>query len=181
MGTNTAALENGFNKATEIIRTRVIAGLRKEADKLALKAYDTYKSPLMGFTGNTWTGTAVGVYDRGALVYYVSTKTIANMPSAVRSKLKLGKTYFLSKPYGYIMDYSSGNRTFTPYVDTDGGNSEQDAIKFLESNSPNSKFAITVVNGSEYANYVENLMGGDVLIGTYHYAKNLRVVDLTLK
>ena len=63
MGTNTAALENGFNKATEIIRTRVIAGLRKEADKLALKAYDTYKSPLMGFTGNTWTGTAVGVYD----------------------------------------------------------------------------------------------------------------------
>jgi hypothetical protein len=103
------------------------------------------------------------------------------MPSAVRSKLKIGKPYFLSKPYGYIMDYSSGNRTFTPYVDTDGGNSEQDAIKFLESNSPNSKFAITVVNGSEYANYVENLMGGDVLIGTHHYAKNLRVVDLTLK
>lgn len=178
MADNRAALERGFAKANVIIRERITKGLMYEAEKLAMKAYETYRSPKMGFTGQTWTGTAVGVYIERRLSYYVSTKTIADMPEAVRSKLRTGKSYFLHKPYGYVMGYTGGDRKFTPTIDTDGGSSEQDAIKFLQEHKPASKYAIVVVNGSEYANYIENVMGGDVITGTYHYANKLRAVEL---
>ena len=181
MSNNTAALERGIKKAKQIMQERIEICLVNEANKLALKAYESYTSPLMGFTGNTWTGTAVGVYSQGKLIYYITTRMIENMPAPVMSKLRLGRPAFLEKPYGYIMDYSGGNRWMRPTIDTDGGSSELDAIEFLESRIPTSQYGITVVNGSEYANYVENSMGGDVLIGTHHYAGRLRAIDLNMK
>ena len=181
MTNNTAALERGFKKAKQIMRERIEQCLVNEANKLAMKAYESYNSPLMGFTGNTWTGTAVGAYSNGKLIYIITTRMIDNMPAPVMNKLRLGKPVFLEKPYGYIMDESGGDRSFIPTVDTDGGNSEKDAIEFLESHSIDSKYGITVVNGSEYANYIENSMGGDVIIGTHHYAGRLRAIDLSVK
>ena len=181
MANNTAALDRGFAKAKQIMRERIEQCLVNEANKLAMKAYESYNSPLMGFTGNTWTGTAVGVYSNGKLIYYITTRMIDNMPAPVMNKLRLGKPVFLEKPYGYIMVGSRGNRSFAAFVDTDGGNSEKDAIEFLESHSIGSKYGITVVNGSEYANYIENSMGGDVIIGTHHYAGRLRAIDLSVK
>lgn len=181
MSNNTAALERGIKKAKQIMRERIEICLVNEANKLALKAYESYNSPLMGFTGNTWTGTAVGVYSQGKLIYYITTRMIENMPAPVMDKLRLVKPIFLEKPYGYIMVGARGNRSFAAVVNTDGGNSEKDAIEFLESHSIGSKYGITVVNGSEYANYVENSMGGDVLIGTHHYAGRLRAIDLNMK
>ena len=62
MADNSKALENGFNKAKQIIRERVEIGLMAEANKLAMKAYEMYHSPKMAFTGQTWTGTAVGAF-----------------------------------------------------------------------------------------------------------------------
>ena len=181
MSNNTAALERGIKKAKQIMRERIELGLVNEANKLALKAYESYTSPLMGFTGNTWTGTAVGVYSQGKLIYYITTRMIKNMPAPVMNKLRLGRSAFLEDPYGYIMGESVGDRSFTPAVDTDGGNSEKDAVEFLESRIPTSQYGITVVNGSEYANYIENSMGGDVIIGTHHYAGRLRAIDLSVK
>ena len=178
MPDNRKALENGFAKAKKIIHDRIIKGLYVEADRLAMKAYESYESPMMGFTGQTWTGTAVGVFDKGSLVYYVSTKTIADMPDAVRSKLRADKQYFLENPYGYIMDYSGGNRKFTAVIDTDGGSSEADAVNFLREYKPSNSYAIVVVNGSEYAEYIQNILGGDVLFGTYRYAHNLRAAEI---
>jgi hypothetical protein len=179
MSNNTAALNRGFSKMELIIRERITKGLIVEADKLAMKAYETYHSPLMGFTGQTWTGTAVGVFSNRSLAYYVSTRIIANMPNPVRKKLSFGKPAFLKEPYGYIMDFSGNNRFMRPTVATDEGISEQDAIKFLQSYHAHTKYAIVVVNGSEYANYIENSMGGDVITGTYHYASRLRAVEIS--
>lgn len=181
MSNNTAALERGIKKAKQIMRERIELCLVNEANKLALKAYESYLSPFMGFTGNTWTGTAVGVYSQGKLIYYITTRMIDNMPAPVMNKLRLGKPVFLEKPYGYIMEGIGKDRSFGAFVDTDGGNSEKDAIEFLESHSIGSKYGITVVNGSEYANYIENSMGGDVIIGTHHYAGRLRAIDLSVK
>lgn len=174
MGINTAALENGFNKAKKIIEERVGLGLINQANILAMKAHDLYHSPKMGFTGNTWTGTAVGVYVSGKLIYFITTKMIADMPPTVRRKLTSGERAFLES------DYNGRKRAYVGIIETDKQHSEYDAIQFLENHNPLSKYAITVVNGSEYANYIENEMGGDVLIGTYHYASRLRAVDLTL-
>ena len=42
----------------------------------------------------------------------------------------------------------------------------------------NGKYGITVVSGSEYASYIEDVLKGDVITGTYHYAHGLRAVDL---
>ena len=174
MAENSKALENGFNKAKQIIRERVEKGLIAEANKLAYKAFDMYRSRLMGFTGQTWTGTAVGVFSNGVLIYVITTRQIASMSPPVRGKLKFGKPVYLKHPYGGGRD-----RAFVPIISTDGGNSEADAINFIKDYRPSGKYAIVVVNGSEYAKYIEQVMGGDVLIGTYHYAKGLRAVDLT--
>lgn len=173
MADNSKALENGFNKAKQIIRKRVEIGLMAEANKLAMKAYEMYHSPKMAFTGQTWTGTAVGAFSYGYLIYVITTRQIDSMPPPVRKKLTTG-TYAFLKP-----DYLGRYRGYNGVVPTDKGNSEQDAITFLELYNPRSKYAIVVVNGSEYAEYIEQVMGGDVLIGTYHYAKGLRAVDLT--
>ena len=178
MADNSKALENGFNKAKQIIRERVEKGLMVEANKLAYKAYEMYRSPLMGFTGQTWTGTAVGVYSNGALIYVITTRQIASMPPPVRNKLRAGRPSFLEKPYGYVMTGYGMDRWYQTIIDSNGGSSEQDALKFLQGHRTVGKYGITVVNGSEYANYIENEMGGDVLIGTYHYAHGLRAVDL---
>ena len=172
MGNNREALERGFAKAKDIIRQKMESILVREANVLALKAHDLYKSPRMAFTGNTWTGTAVGAYSNGKLVYYVTTKMIADMDPAIRNKLKKGERVFLNP------DYMGRARSFTGVINTDSGNSENDAITFLLSHNPNSRYAITVVNGSEYAEYIEQVLDGDVITGTYHYAGNLRAIDL---
>ena len=172
MVTNTAALENGFNKAKKIIEEKIGLCLIKQANILAMKAHDLYHSPKMGFTGNTWTGTAVGVYVSGILIYFITTKMIADMPSTVRRKLTSGERAFLES------DYNGIKRSYLGLIETDKQHSEYDAIQFLQNHNPLSKYAITVVNGSEYASYIEDEMNGDVLIGTYHYANRLRAVDI---
>jgi hypothetical protein len=181
MSNNAAALDRGFKKLYTMIDLRMLRGLSVEANKLAMKAYETYRSPLMGFTGNTWTGTVVGVFINHRFVYMIGTRAIGNMPAALRKKLTRGETAFLKEPYGYIMKGVGNNRRFTGKVSTDQGNSEQDAIAFLNGYVPKGRWAIVVVNGSEYGNYIENEMGGDVLIGTYRYAKNLRIAEIAAK
>ena len=178
---NSKVLDNGFKKAKEIIRGRMLKGLIIEADKLAVKAYETYESPKMGFTGQTWTGTAVGVYIEGNLEYVVTTRNIGLQIPPVRNKLRNGESVFLKEPYGYLMGKSEGNRWIMSIISSDGVDSEKDAIDFLQSHKNIGSYGITVVNGSEYANYIENIMGGDVIIGTYHYAGSLRAVDLSSK
>lgn len=172
MYNNIASLEKGFTKAGEIIQKRITGGLIMKADVLCMKAHDLYRSPNMAFTGNTWTGTAVGVYVLGKLVYYVTTKMIAHMSEAIRRKLTRGESSFL------YPDYMGVNRYFTGKIKTDRNYSEYDALEFLKGHSPLSKYAITVVNGSEYAEYIEQVYHGDVITGVYHYANKLRAIDL---
>jgi hypothetical protein len=126
----------------------------------------------MAFTGQTWTGTAVGVYSNGALIYVITTKQFADMPAPVRKKLTSGEYAFL-KP-----DYMGRHRGYKGVIETDKENSEQDAIGFLQGHRVNGKYGITVVSGSEYASYIEDVLKGDVITGTYHYAHGLRAVDL---
>jgi hypothetical protein len=172
MADNSKALENGFNKAKQIIREQVEKGLMVQANKLVEKAYKLYHSPKMAFTGQTWTGTAVGVYSNGALIYVITTKQFADMPAPVRKKLTSGEYAFL-KP-----DYMGRHRGYKGVIETDKENSEQDAIGFLQGHRVNGKYGITVVSGSEYASYIEDVLKGDVITGTYHYAHGLRAVDL---
>ena len=172
MSNNHAALERGFAKAKNIIQSRMRSSLIIEADRLCMKAHDLYRSPRMAFTGNTWTGTAVGVYIAGKFVYYITTKMIASMPNVRRRKLTKDEKSFLAP------DYMGVNRSFTGKIETDKQHSEYDAIEFLAEHHPLSMYAITVVNGSEYAAYIEKVLDGDVLTGTYHYTSKLRAIDL---
>ena len=170
MSNNSEALERGFEKAKLIIYERIVKSLVLDANLLAMKAHDTYKSG--SFTGNTWTGTAVGVYANGSLIYYVTTKMIANMPNIKHSKITAGEYVYL-RP-----SYDGRNRGFKGTIETDNGISEDDAVAFLKSRVPSSKYSITVVNGSEYASYLEREKGADVLTGTYFYAHGLKATDL---
>jgi hypothetical protein len=172
---NKTAIKNGINKARKIIDLRMMAGLMIEVDKLAFKAYESYRSTFMGFTGNAWTGTVVGLYFDKKLVYNKSTREIASMPKALMRKLTLGEAKYLKEPYGTMMDATgAGGRKFFAIVPTDKKYAEESALDFLNSYVPSQRFEIVVVNGAEYASYIERTMGGDVISGTYHYARTLK-------
>ena len=164
---NSAALERGLEKAKGIILKRMTDGLIVAAHNFCADAFRAYESPLMGFTGNTWTGTAVGAYVSGKLIYYTTTKAVAGMKSAKRVKLTKGEVAYLKE------DYLGRERTFVGMTETDKRLSEYDAIEFLKSHRHTGKYALTVVNGSEYANYIENQMSGNVLMKTYFWSTEL--------
>lgn len=173
MADNSAALERGFAKARQIIKKRVDEGLTIAACNICIDAYRQYKSPLMGFTGNTWTGTCCGVYSDGSLIFMSSTHKIASMPSPLGGKLKAGENRFYAEPYGYRMDGVGENRDFLGRISTSGNLAEADAAEFLSSHHPSFKYGLCVVNGSEYAKYIENEMSGNVLMNTYFWSAEL--------
>lgn len=150
----------------------VIANIARD---IAMKAYQSMDMAERSFTGNTWTGTAVGAYCNGAIFYRITTRDIGNMAKPVFHKLRSGKAKYLKPTYGYLYGTSSkeGRRVY-PLKDTSGGYSEADAIAFLESYSAKGKFNIVAVNGSEYATYIQNTRDIDVLLSAYRYAKTLK-------
>jgi hypothetical protein len=172
MPTNDVTIEAGFAKAKSIIRNKIQNSLVNDADLLAMKAHDLYHSPMMAFTGNAWTGTAVGVYIDYKLKYYVTTRMIAGMNPPVRRKLTSHEGVFL-RP-----DYLGRNRHYVGVVETDKQHGESDAIQFLYDHTPVFRYGITVVSGVEYADFIERDLHGDVLTGTYYFTRNLRAVDL---
>ena len=169
MADNRAALDRGFDKARGIIRNKMLRALMGVELSLAVEAQNRY-IPEKSFTGNTWTGTAVGAYADGKLVYYKTTKDLGMQPP-VHRKLRLDEVVHLKS------DYLGRDRVIRGSIDTDGGTSEEDAVKFLNRYSPKSKYSVVVANGSEYAEYVESVLDGDVITGTYNYAKRMRLND----
>jgi hypothetical protein len=173
MHNNSEALEKGFGKAKQIIKKRIDEGLTIAACNFCVDAYRSYSSPMMGFTGNTWTGTCCGVYSEGSLIFIASTHKIASMPNPLGAKLKAGYGRFYPEPYGYIMSGVGKDRGFAGSIETSGNYAEADACDFLSSHHPSFKYGLCVVNGSEYANYIENVIGGDVLTKTYYWSAEL--------
>ena len=149
------------------------------ANALALKAYQSGDMGKRAFTGNTWTGTAVGAYYRGSLYYSITTRQISDMPKPVFHKLRNDKSMFLKQTYGFLYgDSDVESRWIRPTIDTSHGYSEEDALNFLKNYKAKSIFDIVVMNGSEYASYLQNTRGLDVILSAYNYAKSIKIAKI---
>lgn len=165
---------DGFSKAYGILRQTVRRHLRAELLRQGQQALQhavrSYKSPQGPLTGNTITSYCAGIYIDGTL--YEIYRHGDGMKAPVRVKLTKGET----APAGFI-DWAGNarKRAFTGSVDTDGGYGSDTAVKFLRSYRPGTSDGVSVVicSGTEYSEYIEQRMNGNVMTGTWGAAKSI--------
>ena len=165
MHNNREALERGFSKMGTHIREVAEQGMRETSAWLTNDALMRYRSRVGPFTGNTITGTASGVYIDSVLKFAMTSGR--DMPKPVRRKLDKGEIVYLEHPY------DNYPRSIKGEVETSGGYSDKDAMSFLGTVTPQFPYQIVLVNGSEYASFIEKIMDGNVLSDTYFSAPDI--------
>ena len=120
----------------------------------------------LGFTGNTQTSYACGLYVEGKLQGVVVQKNWNSPP--VRRKVPFGQWVYLRNPY------EGRPRSIKGVVPVDGMYGLETSMAFLKG-YPARKDAIQIVmtTGTEYSVYLEAAAGLDVLTGTYEAAKTI--------
>lgn len=163
-GDNVKTLENGFAKGLRMIEDTLVNSLRDAADALLLRVATTRQ--FMGFTGNTQTSYACGVYMNGRLVHVSVQHNWSQNP--VRMKVRKGKTVFLSNPY------EGHARAVTGKVDIEENHGLALSLKQLEEyKAPRKGLALMMTTGTEYSVYIEESMSLDVLTGTFREASSI--------
>lgn len=118
-------------------------------------------------TGNLLNSFAVGIYYRGKLVNIVDADTIGRKPPTRRS-LSKGERYDLDKYYSGdpVRHKTPNGGTARPYVG-EYGHGGQDGVsaarRSLAQRHPEKMFALVGVVAMQYAEFVQNKKGHDVL------------------
>jgi len=161
---NAKTLENGFAKGFRMIEDVIFNSLANAADDL-LKRVATNRQ-FIGFTGNTQTSYACGVYVNGKLVH-VSVQQNWKEPTR-RMKVRKGKVVYLNNPYeGYP-------RAVKGQVDIVENHGLPLSIKQLEEyKAPRHGVALMMTTGTEYSVYIEQAMSLDVLTNTFNDAPRI--------
>lgn len=155
---NERVLKFGFSQAKRIIEARLQQSLMAAADALLLEVVKNREFP--GFTGNTQTSYACGVYLNGVLVHAVFQKTWTDPP--VRMKVRKGKAVFLSRPY------EGDARDVTGAVDIVENHGRTLSMRQLEEfRAPRKGLALMMTTGTEYSVFIENVLDMDVLTKTF--------------
>lgn len=161
---NAKTLENGFAKGLRMIEDVLFNSLANAADALLLRVATNRQ--FIGFTGNTQTSYAVGVYVNGKLEH-VSVQRNWNMPP-VRAKVRKGKVVFLGNPY------EGKPRAVTGAVDIVDDFGLSLSLKQLEEyKAPKKGLALMMTTGTEYSVYIEQAMSLDVLTNTFKDAARI--------
>ena len=162
---NARTLENGLAKALTIIEDTIYNSLLDAAERLLIRVATNRQ--FIGFTGNTQTSYACGIYMYGRLVGMVYQNNWKDAPR--RAKVRKGHVVYLSNPY-------EGNpRLVEGKVDTGEAYGIETSTKFLESynKAPKKGFALVMTTGTEYSVYIEQAMSLDVLTNTYQNAAEI--------
>ena len=176
---NAKVLENGFAKGMRMIEDVLYNSFADSADALLLRVATNRQ--FIGFTGNTQTSYACGVYVNGRLVH-VSVQRNWNTPP-FRMKVRKGKVVYMSNPY------EGHPRAVKGQVDIEENHGLALSLKQLE--EPPSQLlgkvsrngvAFVITTGTEYSVYIEQNMSLDVLTNTYKEAariieRNWRKID----
>lgn len=164
---NAAALQKGTAKARATIDNHIYLLMTSAAKKLLENATNGRIFLGHNMTGNTVNSYAVGVYQRGSLVFAMySSQGIAK---PLRRKLGRGQRFYAGSQR---WDGEMQEHTFTAQVSTNGTTEAERSIAFLQSYKPSPKgWALVVCNGVEYATFQENQMNIDVLTASFDYAK----------
>ena len=165
MGNNASEMIKAKKVIQNVVGSHIYNILARVCDDLLADA--VVSKEFQGFTGNTQTSYACGLYINGSLKYYVNQKMWSRSP--VRKKIPKGVRVFLSKPY-------EGNaRAVTGRVDVDdlyGKDSSFDFLKSYKGFSINS-FGIVMTTGTEYSEYIESVHNLNVLTDTFQRAKQI--------
>ncbi len=118
-------------------------------------------------TGNMLNSFAVGVYNDGKLVYIVDAQSVAR-EDPTRKTLAAGEMYDLPHYYGgeAVRRLLPGGKTTRPYVGeygTGGQDGRMAARRSLAQRHPKSRYALVAVVAVQYAKFVQNKRGHDVL------------------
>lgn len=161
---NAKVLENGFAEGLRKIEDVLYNSLADAADALLLRV-DTTRQ-FMGFTGNTQTSYACGVYVNGRLVH-VSVQKNWNEPPR-RMKVRKGRVVYLSNPY------EGHPRRVVGMVDIEEDYGFSLSLKQLEEyKAPRRGIALMMTTGTEYSVYIEQSMHLDVLTNVYREAPSI--------
>lgn len=173
MADNAKVLENGFAEGLRMIEDVLYNSLANSADALLVRVATTRQ--FMGFTGNTQTSYACGVYVNGRLVHVSVQRNWTEPPR--RMKVRKGKVVFLSSPY------EGWPRAVKGMVDIEENHGLTLSLKQLEEyKAPRKGLALMMTTGTEYSVYIEQAMHLDVLTSTFREApaileRNWKKVD----
>lgn len=161
---NAKTLENGFAEGLRIIEDVLYNSFADAADALLVRVATNRQ--FIGFTGNTQTSYACGVYVNGRLVH-VAVQHNWNEPP-IRMKVRKGKVVFLSNPY------EGRPRVVEGKVDIVENYGLALSLKQLEEyKAPRKGLAIMMTTGTEYSVYIEQAMSLDVLTNTFKDAARI--------
>lgn len=155
---NAKVLENGFAEGMRRIEDAIFNSLADAADALLLRVSTTRQ--FVGFTGNTQTSYACGVYMNGRLVH-VSVQNNWSEPPR-RMKVQKGRVVYLTNPY------EGRARRVVGMVDIEEEYGLSLSLKQLEEyKAPKKGIALMMTTGTEYSVYIEQAMHLDVLTNCF--------------
>lgn len=161
---NEKVLENGFAKGLRMIEDVLFNSLADSADALLLRVATNRQ--FIGFTGNTQTSYACGVYVNGRLEHVSVQRNWNNPP--VRMKVRKGKLVYLSNPY------EGRPRAVRGQVDIEENHGLVLSLKQIEEyKAPRKGLALMITTGTEYSVYIEQVMSLDVLTNTFKEAPRI--------
>lgn len=170
MDDNRKAFDKGMKQAQRIINNylyELVENLCADLIDHALKEreYD-------GFTGNTQTSYACGIYYNGGLMGMVIYGDTMRRP--VHVKIRKGERVFLRSPY------EGKARSVIGRVDVDGEWGADSAADFLSSYRPFIKkgFSVVMTTGTEYSEYLENVRNLNVLTDTFQSSKRIVLEEI---
>ena len=160
-------MNNGFNLALKSIEKNIFNGLWNSAVELLKYLAVIHPSQgWMGFTGNTQTSYACGIYMFGKLEGIITQKNWNQSPR--RRKIDLNEVAFLKNPY------EGEPRAVKGRVKVSGDYGLNTSLEFLQSYSmPQDVIGLVMCTGTEYSEYLEQVRGVDVLSSTFEKAKEV--------
>lgn len=159
---NAKILKDGLKKGYEQIVKYLYKQMYDMCERLLVEV--PLHRQYLGFTGNTQTSYACGLYVDGTLEGIVTQKNWNSPP--VHRKVKIGEWVYLRNPYEGRSRSIRGTSQVTDNFGLDT------SIRFLRSfNAKKNTIQIVMTTGTEYSAYLEAAAGLDVLTGTYEAAK----------
>lgn len=164
---NAKTLKDGFAKGLKMIEDTIFESLWNSGVAILKFLGDIH--PLQGwegFTGNTQTSYACGIYMDGSLEGIITQDNWHDTPR--RLKVRKGEAAYLKNPY------EGSPRAVKGSVDVSSDTGLETSIGFLQTyKAPKGKVSIVVTTGTEYSEYIESVRKLDVLTRTYMEAPRL--------
>ena len=161
---NERVLKEGLQKGYKMIVEHLTEQLRVLCERLLLEV--PKHREFCGFTGNTQTSYACGLYVDGKL-YGIVTQRNWNAPT-IRRKVGYGQWVYLRNPY------EGRARSVKGKVMIKNNHGKSTSVNFLQSyKAKRNHICIVMTTGTEYSEYLESAAHLDVLTGTYEASKEI--------